>query len=597
MLSRSSRKAETHGETVVGDKTIAKASPSERGKGAQNEPKQKTTVAQPRPFIALHALHSDSDSDSQPLATKVITAPKRPSTAKDVAPAVQENPQALAARSSKSAHTAKVTPPLAVLSKNSGKENARSHRDANEDNSSSDELSSSEDETPHLLGLPPSDESDASESDYASGSDEDIEDTGTDTDASMGEVPGSVQIELKELFDGTASNERTQSPVPSKRLKRTEPSEASKDIDGRQKKRSKADVMADAIERPTFRTPEMSLAAPSRVNPASAIELAADHSAVDVKTEDASQPSTIHAGRTLDALRAWEGRFHPSTQLVYSPKREVRLTDQQLHIAALMRDSANHVAAFVAFNCALQESPERTKQQQEIILQRAIALGEEYMTIVQRLKADYHYMKVFTDFVEQRNSNLRSVMKSFSDANIVAEYGLVKGQCAPLVAALIHDHGYVYPGDITGKYDGSKPCYRDLIIQMLRKFFFHSTPQKPSVATQFPERFVSSVRYMEHELEIPVSMLALSCAMIKLSLDAWTNGHGPVVDPKMKPKFMFKNAKDEYSAVITFFEDIRKGSPQTYHRVLHEVYLAVGGTVISTRSTSTAVSRVIFDDA
>lgn len=139
--------------------------------------------------------------------------------------------------------------------------------------------------------------------------------------------------------------------------------------------------------------------------------------------------------------------------------------------------------------------------------------------------------------VEQRNANLRSVMKKFTDLHVISDFALVRGECAARVAALLVKQAYVYPGDALtvsqipvfvcqlvyicafslqqDTLDGKKPFYRDIIIDTIRKCFFHSTSKKPSVASLFPERFTSSDPYKADELEIPIPMLALSCAMVR----------------------------------------------------------------------------------
>ncbi|EKM49420.1 uncharacterized protein PHACADRAFT_201682 [Phanerochaete carnosa HHB-10118-sp] len=96
----------------------------------------------------------------------------------------------------------------------------------------------------------------------------------------------------------------------------------------------------------------------------------------------------------------------------------------------------------------------------------------------------------------------------------------------------------------------------------------------PSVAHEFLNRFKSSIQYKEHELEIPVPMLRLTCAMIKLSLDAWAEGDG--TDPD---SFNITECEKQYDAVLKLIEDTRKRSEQTCHCILHNVYLAVTGAV------------------
>ncbi|GJE94505.1 hypothetical protein PsYK624_106750 [Phanerochaete sordida] len=314
-----------------------------------------------------------------------------------------------------------------------------------------------------------------------------------------------------------------------------------------------------------------------------------------------------HHGRTLDSLKQWEARFDPITRLVWSTNREVRLTDQAAHIAQLMRAAMNHVAALVAFDCALYLEPDRSRLQREIILDQAIALGSAYTPIVDRLKNDFYYMEVFVKAVEQRNANLRTNMKKYTDSQVVDEFKLVRGECEDHVKALLVKQAYAYPGDILqGTLDGKNPFYRALVIRTLQIHFFTSTAKKPSVSSMFPERFTSSDRYKADELEIPIPMLALTCAMIKLSLDLWRNGRGPTVkeDGKRNRAEMFAltACREEYTKVLELIDDIREGGPRMYHRVMHDVYLSACGSSPIVRDAkrdddprNRAVSRVIFD--
>ena len=49
---------------------------------------------------------------------------------------------------------------------------------------------------------------------------------------------------------------------------------------------------------------------------------------------------------------------------------------------------------------------------------------------------------------EKRNAIISGKMKTWMDLQVAAEYGLKQGTAAALVARLLKDLAYIYPGDI-----------------------------------------------------------------------------------------------------------------------------------------------------
>lgn len=284
------------------------------------------------------------------------------------------------------------------------------------------------------------------------------------------------------------------------------------------------------------------------------------------------------------------------TRLRMSDDGKINLLMQQEHIMALLHDAFREASGYIAFERAADETDPRFEAFRQIVIDLASTRGPTFAAIVDRLKTDYHYAKAFTDQMNQRCQIMRTKMKTYTDNNVEGEYGLKVGECREVIDALIDRQGYVYPGDILGSIDGSQPFMRNIIIKLLKVFFFQGTGRTPSIAATFPNRFRSSVLYQENELEIPVPMLALCCAMIKLSLDTWeANQSADIAAP-----FSMTECVKEYDAVVEYLKSIQKTGPNSYHRFLHNVYLAVCGASQSASvahdGRPPAVSRIVFDE-
>ncbi|GJE84946.1 hypothetical protein PsYK624_010220 [Phanerochaete sordida] len=629
---------------VVQDGKEGKAPAKTKDKAGQTKPKHSTPGK--RPIIPHSSLESDDDTPLR--ATIIVTAPPRKKTAattstvatspaplpqkttvsNNKSPSSHENAahvetdsQLVAATAHEADHglTDAASAPSQKPAKPTKPKKPRAEED---DESSAEEEDDSEEGSVYTSGSEFNDESSSSE--------EGDEDVDGDDDVLMSEIqiiekstaantadsaPPHVSLSsATHVVVTTATSDTTTSDKAATKRSRKRKREASSkpvadgttavpadnstqdDQDDEQlekQKRSRSDQKADAVDRPQFKTTATPVAAVASIV-AAPTQLVPKAEAEDVKP--------LTKGSALTKLRERELQAHEHTRLVWSQAKsgeiQLRLMDQQQHIMDILRDSFQAAAASIAFDCAVPDAGARFDLWQDIAIATAERLGDRYAVVVQRLKTDYYYAKAYVDQIEQRNSKKRSDMKASTDSKVCDEYGIVKDACQNLVAALVDRRGYAYPGNITAKYDGNHPFARPIVWAVLKTFFFHSTRKTPSVASQHPDRFKSSDRYKPQELEIPLPMLALTCAMIKLSLDAWSEGDGTTPET-----FNYTECKKEYDAVVDMVEKLREKSEKTYHRILHDVYLAtVGGSRAASVSKLTdpelpdAVDRIVLDD-
>ncbi|EKM53072.1 uncharacterized protein PHACADRAFT_197505 [Phanerochaete carnosa HHB-10118-sp] len=293
------------------------------------------------------------------------------------------------------------------------------------------------------------------------------------------------------------------------------------------------------------------------------------------------------------------------TALVLNAKGQLNLSSQQQSVTRVMNRFHEECIADAAFNCGIYPVSLRVPSQLDLLI--GAATIEDVPEIAAKVMADRDYAAKIIASGEQRVVLICGNLKGLCKSSVPKEYGLTSDKpgdqtrpCFHRVGALVHDLGYIFPGDIMGRVDGSAPFKRPIFAEIIKETLFSPRRGKPSLVVAHSVRFVSSSTEKPLEKEIPVPMLALASAAIRLTLDDWAGG----IEPAEASKYTAAKAEEEYNNVIEFFDDLRKNRPRFYHRILHQVYVDVcssglAATPASQRSKQAvrgALARLVFDD-
>ncbi|EKM48841.1 uncharacterized protein PHACADRAFT_202332, partial [Phanerochaete carnosa HHB-10118-sp] len=194
------------------------------------------------------------------------------------------------------------------------------------------------------------------------------------------------------------------------------------------------------------------------------------------------------------------------TALVLNAKGQLNLSSQQQSVTRVMNRFHEECIADAAFNCGIYPVSLRVPSQLDLLI--GAATIEDVPEIAAKVMADRDYAAKIIASGEQRVVLIRGNLKGLCKSSVPKE----PGHASIESGALVHDLGYIFPGDIMGRVDGSAPFKRPIFAEIIKETFFSPRRGKPSLAVAHSVRFVSSSTEKPLEKEIPVPMLALASA-------------------------------------------------------------------------------------
>ncbi|KZP25629.1 hypothetical protein FIBSPDRAFT_950038 [Athelia psychrophila] len=179
------------------------------------------------------------------------------------------------------------------------------------------------------------------------------------------------------------------------------------------------------------------------------------------------------------------------TTLIYSGRNKIDLKPQSKHIKELLRVAVEEFRGDLFFVCTFPKLSTKVTMLHQVLRRaaRALDLPQEICT---RLKEDPEYNEALGAVPWARVSEWRAPLKDKAFAAINTQYG----STPDALSALLHEHGYIYPGDPLKPRKNKQPYEHAAFVLLLRDFYFTKNDEDDS--TEMPDSMIASVAASIH---------------------------------------------------------------------------------------------------
>ncbi|KAG9316873.1 hypothetical protein JVU11DRAFT_2949 [Chiua virens] len=192
--------------------------------------------------------------------------------------------------------------------------------------------------------------------------------------------------------------------------------------------------------------------------------------------------------------------------------------------------------------------------------------------MAQRIQGEAKYRKDLSSMVSQRLSNEHFYIKTKADNMVPSMYGLQVSPSASdtmvwplseIVDWLSNDLMFIYICNAKEKtYQAHKPFSHPIVVSLLRAIFFIGPDSR---YLRHQDIFISSVADKD-EREVPMVMLALTCAMIFIVIREFESGDHKRIE------FSYDTANDTYLELLQLLTEIKRRKPLAYHKLMSGIF-------------------------
>ncbi|KAF7974190.1 hypothetical protein HWV62_13233 [Athelia sp. TMB] len=286
------------------------------------------------------------------------------------------------------------------------------------------------------------------------------------------------------------------------------------------------------LEQPQFLKSSTPSASRSRYSTAPSRDPAKSHYRTPSNHRSVSRHNTPPSDADLDGYGFNDDVFSDNThnshwpaitRLVYSSRNKIDLKPQSKPIKDLLHVAVEDFRGDIFFTCTFPNLTEKVKMLRTVL--RQVAKKEDLpQEIIERLKKDPDYNEALGGVPWARVSDWRAPLKLKAFNSIHTNYG--PDLSDELLAALLHDQSYIYPGDpMKGTLKGERPYEHPAFIEVLREFYF-TVLERRSGSKSIAARYASRFKRQDNDdaIEMPDAMIASVGAAIHSSLKDCQNG-------------------------------------------------------------------------
>ncbi|KAH9911469.1 uncharacterized protein BXZ73DRAFT_107976 [Epithele typhae] len=275
----------------------------------------------------------------------------------------------------------------------------------------------------------------------------------------------------------------------------------------------------------------------------------------------------------VEALGLVPSDLPPMTYAVVpsaNPGGVLSLTSQHIHVRDTLRVAFELVREHVLSENAFPDTVGRHQFVTASILRAAQTRG--YNGLAGWFTSNPDELRALAPIVNQRICSIRNDLKKASDNLVVGFFKIVSGdETKQLIKWLLQHLNYSYPVEpMQATVPRNKPYQHPSISAILATVFFKG--RKPH-AKKHASIFKSTSPDRPEEKEIPMTMVALVSTAIHSSLMDWSQGtHQPTY-------FTADKYLDAYNEHVFNLEQIKARNPRGYHKTMHGLYVAAGGSI------------------